>query len=82
MGRLVRLTGAPDPERADPEKARSTDFGNYVGAVFRLKAGGKVGDSVATLWAEENGAWKIAQYNLSVPIPNDKFGAVRRIIGP
>jgi ketosteroid isomerase-like protein len=24
--------------------------------------------------------WKIAQYNLSVPIPNDRFDAVRRLI--
>lgn len=28
----------------------------------------------------EAGAYKIAQYNLSVPIPNDRFEAVRRII--
>ena len=28
------------------------------------------------------GAWKIAQYNLSVPIPNDKFDAVKRMIAP
>ena len=27
-------------------------------------------------------AWKIAQYNLSVPIPNDRFDEVRRLIGP
>ena len=26
--------------------------------------------------------WKIAQYNLSVPIPNDRFDAVKRLIGP
>jgi len=26
------------------------------------------------------GAWKIAQYNLSVPIPNDRFDAVKRTI--
>jgi ketosteroid isomerase-like protein len=27
-------------------------------------------------------AWKIAQYNLSLPIPNDRFDAVRRLIAP
>lgn len=27
-----------------------------------------------------SGAWKIAQYNLSVPIPNDKFPEVRALI--
>ncbi len=26
--------------------------------------------------------WRIAQYNLSVPIPNDRFDEVRRLIGP
>jgi hypothetical protein len=26
--------------------------------------------------------WKIAQYNLSVPIPNDRFDAVKRLIAP
>ncbi len=27
-----------------------------------------------------SGTWKIAQYDLSIPIPNDKFGAVRALI--
>lgn len=27
-----------------------------------------------------SGAWKIAQYNLSIPIPNDKFPEVRALI--
>lgn len=29
---------------------------------------------------ERSGAWKIAQYNLSVPIPNERFKAVRALI--
>jgi ketosteroid isomerase-like protein len=28
----------------------------------------------------EGSAWKIAQYNLSVPIPNDVFGDVKKVI--
>ena len=28
----------------------------------------------------EAGVWKIAQYNLSVPIPNEKFDAVKKIL--
>jgi len=28
----------------------------------------------------EGGAWKIAQYNLTIPIPNDRFAAVRGVI--
>ena len=50
------------PERADPDQARSTSFGHYVGAVFRLKAGGVVGDAVATLWSEERGVWKLVAF--------------------
>lgn len=29
---------------------------------------------------DDTGKWKIAQYNLSVPIPNEKFGEVRALI--
>jgi hypothetical protein len=50
------------PELADAEKARSTSFGHYVGAVFRLTAGGVVGDSVATLWSEERGVWRLVAF--------------------
>lgn len=28
------------------------------------------------------GEWKIAQYNLATPIPNEKFAEVRKLIGP
>jgi hypothetical protein len=50
------------PELADPKRARSTEFGHYVGAVFRLKAGDARGDSVATLWSDESGSWKLVAY--------------------
>jgi hypothetical protein len=50
------------PELADADQARSTSFGHYVGAVFRLKAGGVAGDSVATLWSEERGVWKLVAF--------------------
>ncbi|MBS2013368.1 MAG: nuclear transport factor 2 family protein [Deltaproteobacteria bacterium] len=29
---------------------------------------------------DDAGRWKIAQYNLSIPIPNEKFGEVRAVI--
>jgi ketosteroid isomerase-like protein len=29
---------------------------------------------------KKSGVWKIAQYNLSVPIPNEKFDAVKKLI--
>lgn len=28
----------------------------------------------------KSGAWKIAQYNLSIPVPNERFEAVRALI--
>jgi hypothetical protein len=57
------------PELADAEKARSTSFGHYVGAVFRLKAGGVAGDPVATLWSEERGVWKLVAYAVEPESP-------------
>ena len=32
------------------------------------------------LLRDPQGNWKVAQYNLSVPIPNEKFEAVKRVI--
>jgi hypothetical protein len=50
------------PELADAGKAQSTRFGNYVGAVFQVKAGTLTGEAVATVWAKENGAWVLVSY--------------------
>ena len=50
------------PEQADPARARSTRFGEYVGAVFQVKTANLTGDSVATIWTKENGAWVLVSY--------------------
>ena len=47
------------PEQADAGKAQSTRFGDYVGAVFQVKTANLTGEAVATVWARENGAWKL-----------------------
>ena len=52
------------PEQADAAKARSTKSGDYVGAVFQVKAGALTGEAVATVWASENGAWKLVAYGV------------------
>ena len=50
------------PEQADAAKARSTRSGDYVGAVFQVKTGNLTGEAVATVWARENGAWRLVVY--------------------
>ena len=50
------------PEGADPQQARSTSFGNYIVAAFRLKAAGASGDAVATLWTRDNDVWTLVAY--------------------
>lgn len=52
------------PEQADAGKAPSTRFGNYVGAVFQVKTANLAGEAVATVWARENGAWKLMSYDV------------------
>ena len=52
------------PEQADANKARSTKSGEYVGAVFQVKAGNLTGEAVATVWASENGAWRLVAYGV------------------
>jgi hypothetical protein len=55
------------PEQIDAAKARSTAFGKYVGALLQLtpKSGttGK-GETVALIWATENGAWRLVAYDV------------------
>jgi hypothetical protein len=52
------------PDQADARKAQSTDFGKYVGAVFQVKTARVTGDSVATVWARDNGVWKLVAYDV------------------
>ena len=51
------------PEQADAAKSRSTRSGDYVGAVFQVKTGNLTG-AVATVWASENGAWRLVAYDM------------------
>jgi hypothetical protein len=52
------------PEKADAGKAQSTKFGEFIGAVFQLKTRSVSGEAVATLWAKENGAWRLVAYDV------------------
>ncbi len=61
------------PEQATPKKALSTGFGTYVGAVLQVKTARVTGDSVATLWARENGVWKLIAYDVE---PEFKAGVL------
>jgi len=52
------------PEQADPKKGRSTKFGTYVGAVFRVQTAAVRGESIATIWAQDGGAWTLVSYDV------------------
>lgn len=53
-----------NPENVELKAARSKDFGKYVGAVFKLKAHGEFGETVATLWKKEKKYWKLISYDV------------------
>ena len=53
-----------NPENISLKASRSQNFGKYVGAVFRLKAGNQLGETVATLWAKENKRWMLISYDV------------------
>ena len=38
------------------------------------------GRGSGVLVRDPNGEWKVAQYNLSIPIPNERFDEVQKII--
>lgn len=61
------------PEQSNAVKAQSTKSGDYVGAVFQLKAGSLTGEAVATVWARENGAWMLVAYDVE---PEFRAGAL------
>jgi len=52
------------PEQADQEAIHSTDFSGYIGAVFRVQARGVRGETVATVWGQDKGVWKLVAYDV------------------
>jgi hypothetical protein len=67
------------PEQADTDKARSTRFGDYIGAVFQVKTENLTGEAVATVWARENGAWMLVAYDVE---PEFRPGALPSVPPP
>jgi hypothetical protein len=53
-----------DPANLSPKAVNSKSFGKYVGSVFKFKLTGIETESVAVLWAKDNGYWKIISYDL------------------
>lgn len=60
------------PERVDRKRSTSTEFGDYIGAVFQVRTDGINGEAVATVWAKEKGAWMLVSYDVE---PEFKPGA-------
>ena len=53
-----------DPSNLSTKAASSTKFGKYYGSVFKFKLTGQQTETVAVLWAKEDGYWKIISYDL------------------
>jgi len=53
-----------DPDNLSPKAVNSKSFGKYVGSVFKFKLTGQETETVAVLWAKNNGYWKIISYDL------------------
>ncbi len=53
-----------DSANISAKEMKSTAFGKYVGAVFRISAKGEQGRTIATLWQRDNGYWKMIAYDV------------------
>jgi hypothetical protein len=67
------------PEQSDPKLARSEDFGDYIGAVFRVKTKTLKGESVATVWAKDSTGWTLVSYDVE---PEFRPGALPQSVPP
>jgi len=53
-----------DPSTISEKAVNSKSFGKYVGSVFKFKLAGQQTETVAVLWAKQDGFWKIISYDL------------------
>jgi hypothetical protein len=53
-----------DPSNLNEKAVKSTAFGKYVGSVFKFKLTGVQTETVAALWAKQNGYWKLISYDI------------------
>ncbi len=64
LAEQMKCANKIDPTNLSAKAAKSKAFGKYVGSVFKLKAPGQVSETVAALWAKENGYWKLISYDV------------------
>ena len=53
-----------DPSNVSPKAVTSKKFGKYVGSVFKFKVSGQQTETVAVVWAKQDGYWKIISYDI------------------
>jgi hypothetical protein len=63
LAEQMRCLNRLDPSNVSEKAINSKSFGKYVGSVFKLKVTGQKTETVAVLWAKENGYWKIISYD-------------------
>jgi hypothetical protein len=64
LAEQMKCANQLDPSLVSAKAAKSKAFGKYVGAVFKLKAGAQEGKTVVTLWAKDDGFWKLITYDV------------------
>ena len=69
-----------DPTQVDARALHSTSYGKYVGAVYRMKAGPRIGKIFATIWSKHDGYWRLVSYtdDATVRVPQ----ALRELRAP
>jgi hypothetical protein len=67
------------PEQSDPKLARSEDFGDFIGAVFRVRTKTLKGETVATVWTKDSTGWTLVSYDVE---PEFRPGALPQSVPP
>jgi hypothetical protein len=64
LAEQMKCANQLDPSLVSAKASQSNAFGKYVGAVFKLKAPGQEGKTIAALWAKEDKFWKLISYDV------------------
>jgi len=64
LAERMKCINQVDPSNLTEKAANSKSFGKYVASVFKFKRAGQQTETVAALWAKQNGYWKLISYDI------------------
>ena len=64
LAQRMKCINQLDPSNLTEKSAASKSFGKYVASVFKFKQPGQETETVAVLWAKQNGFWKLISYDI------------------